>query len=866
VAVGDREPVYRIGPNGIAYLRLEPTTITGETTIRLKFSGGREQELRAWMEPAPRDWILVGFAEGTLGYNTLGGNMVTAEDSGLEDATYTDGETSFFAKGQVKGEYLLTLAYQSDVNEEEAKNQLFGTIDPNRYYTLYGDTTEQRFEAASRRGLFLKIERREFYTLFGDYQTGLTVTELSRYERSVSGLQSQYRGEHFGYNAFASDTDKAFIRDEIPGDGTSGPYYLSDNPIVINADKIELQTRDRFRSEVIMETQPLTRFIDYSIDYETGMIIMKRPVPSRDQNFNPIYIVANYETRESTGENISAGGRGSWTSDDGRVEVGASLIHQGTDGDAGDLLGTDLTYALNERTEVRAELATTDTDLAGSHYAFLASMDHQTEKTEARAWYQELEAGFGVGQQNQSETGMRKYGVDGRYGWTERLSVVGAAFRQDNLVDDARQDVLEAELQYQDNRRNGAVGLIAARDDSASGENFESNQAFVSGSTNLFGDLLTMRASAETALGGDKGSSNYPDRVLLGMDYHVTDAARMFAEIESASGAGWDSLMTRVGMQTQPWQSAQINSGVNHEMTEFGPRTFATLGLTQGWQMNEKWYLDFGLDQSRSFGDQPEGVNPDAPPASGNINGEDFISTFAGALYRAEFWTFTSRAEFRESDSEERINLFSGFYHEQVQGHGFSANLQWLESRLKAGGSSTLADLRLGWSRRPAASEWIIYDRLDLVYDSSENALSRLKSWKLVNNVNANWMINRATQLELQYGAKFVRTNVGGDSYTGYTDVAGAGMRRDLTQRWDAGIHGDLLHSWKSDVYTFGWGVDVGVTLFENVWVSLGYNFAGFRDDDFSSSNYTARGPFITFRIKADQDTIRGLLDRGAEK
>lgn len=154
VAVGDREPLYRVGPDGLAYLKLEPTTITGEATVRLRFDGDRQQELRVWMAPAPRDWILVGFAEGTLGYNTLDDNMVTAADAGFEDDRYTDGQVSFFAKGQVKGEYLMTLAYQSDIDEGEADNQLFGTIDPNRYYTLYGDTTEQRFEAASRRGLF----------------------------------------------------------------------------------------------------------------------------------------------------------------------------------------------------------------------------------------------------------------------------------------------------------------------------------------------------------------------------------------------------------------------------------------------------------------------------------------------------------------------------------------------------------------------------------------------------------------------------------------------------------------------------------------------------------------------------------------
>ena len=64
---------------------------------------------------------------------------------------------------------------------------LKGTIEPDRYYLLYGDGTEQRFEAASQSKLYLKIERRQFVALFGDFDTGFTVTDSPRYNRSLSG-------------------------------------------------------------------------------------------------------------------------------------------------------------------------------------------------------------------------------------------------------------------------------------------------------------------------------------------------------------------------------------------------------------------------------------------------------------------------------------------------------------------------------------------------------------------------------------------------------------------------------------------------------------------------------------------------------
>ncbi len=77
---------------------------------------------------------------------------------------------AFFAKGRVKGSTLLTIAYDSARDRAEAEQRLFGAIEPNRYYTLYGDAVEQRFEAASTRKLYLKIERRALSAMFGDFR------------------------------------------------------------------------------------------------------------------------------------------------------------------------------------------------------------------------------------------------------------------------------------------------------------------------------------------------------------------------------------------------------------------------------------------------------------------------------------------------------------------------------------------------------------------------------------------------------------------------------------------------------------------------------------------------------------------------
>jgi hypothetical protein len=47
------------------------------------------------------------------------------------------------------------------------------------------------------------------------------------------------------------------------------------------------------------------------------------------------------------------------------------------------------------------------------------------------------------------------------------------------------------------------------------------------------------------------------------------------------------------------------------------------------------------------------------------------------------------------------------------------------------------------------------------------------------------------------------------------------------------------------------------------MWLSVGYNVRGMDDRDFAAGSYRARGPFITLRMKVDQDTFGLNNDSG---
>ncbi|HKE44034.1 MAG TPA: hypothetical protein VKB41_05795 [Steroidobacteraceae bacterium] len=863
VATGHREPTYAVEDGGVATIELEPTTQSGQVVVHLKFSNDREQEIRAWLTPAARDWVVVGIAEGTAAYQTISQNSEAAHEDGIEEGMDETGRVAFFAKGRIRGDFLLTMAYDSARDRSEAEARLQGVIEPNRYYTLYGDATEQRNEAASQHKLYLKLERRQFYALFGDFDTGLTVTELSRYSRSLSGLHTEYAGKNWSANAFAADSAQGFVKDELRGDGTSGLYHLSHTPLVIGSDKLRIEVRDRFHTEQIVDSRTLTRFLDYSLDYERGELFFKEPVPDRDSNFNPVFIIVEYETAGAQSEALTAGGRAAVKLAGDKVELGATFVHEGAQAGDRQLAGADMQWKIGAGTEVKAEVAqTSQSAVAGSDaHAYVAELTHQSGRADAHVYVREQEQGFGLGQQLSTESGTRKYGADGRVKLTDTIAVQAEAYQQEYIDSGNTRDAGSAEVHYQDDVRAAGVGLRHVSDQ-IDGEAQVSDQAYVNGSMDLFDKRVRLRASAESTVGGNDSSPDFPARAVVGADWRATQDMTLFSEFEHAEGESLSSNMTRVGVRASPWERAEVVSSFNAEQSEFGPRTFANLGLTQGVQLGNRWAMDFGVDQSRTITDAAvKPISPQVPLASGDLTG-DFFATYAGASYRGDFWKMTSRLEYRNADLENRVSLTTGLYREPIGGHAFSLSLFALNSDLATGNRDTRVDLSFGWAYRPTVSRWILLNRLDLITEDNNGPLQDLESWRAVDAFNANWKLDEQTQVGLQFGTRYNRSTIDSDVYSGYSDLYGFDVRRDLGPRFDVGVQMSTLNSWSAGVHEYSLGADLGINIARNVWIAVGYNFAGFHDEDFSRNRYTDQGPFIKLRIKADQDTFRELSSR----
>lgn len=878
---GSREPTFEVGDDGLALVELEPTTQAGYAVAHLRFSERRQQELRVWLAPATRDWILVGLASGTVARikadaatEPLPQSMQDEPPLSADDAA-TGGRVALFAKGRVRGDFLLTLAYDSARDPVAARRRLQGVIEPDRYYLLYGDGVAQRNEAPSSEKLFVRLERREFVALFGDYDTGFTATELTRYSRSLTGLKADFGGQAVGASAFAAKTDNGQAHDELRGDGTSGPYRLSRGDIIIGSDKLRIEVRDRFRIDQIISTRELARFIDYDIDYTLGTVRLREPLSDRDGQFNPQFIIADYETNGNGQQHTVAGARTTARLAGGALEAGATAVLDGAQTGDTKVGGLDLRWHLTPVTELRAEVAHSESDdpaRAAASTAWLTEVQHVSEHLEAKAWARSEAAGFGSRQTLSADAGMRRYGFDARWKFNEQWSLQSNAEAQDSLSTDSQRRLAGTELRYQGTRGNAAVGVRHIDDIVAANGTRTSDLLTASGSRELLDRRLTLRGSVDSALGGQDSSIDYPSRMLLGADWRLQPNTTLFTEWEHADGANIRSDMTRIGVRAQPWERTQITSSVSQDSTEFGPRRFANFGLTQRLQLDPHWSMDLGLDQTRSLfsgSGRTDALALPQPLASGSTD-ENYFATFAGAQYHAERWTFTSRVERRVADLGNRLTFSSGWYREPVAGQALSLAASWQNETPVAAASSALADVRFAWAWRPDDSPWIILDRTELQYekhgDFGIGAAQVLGSeaTRLIQNLNGNLQFDERTQLGLQLGLRYALTTLSDERFRGLATLAGFDLRRDLTPKLfgralDVGLHGSWLGSHEVGTSDVSYGADVGITLITNLWVSLGYNWEGFRADEFASNRQTAGGVYLKFRFKADQDTFKDL-------
>lgn len=873
----------RVGAGGIARVELEPTLKAGRVRLQVKLADDRIEDIEVWLQPEKREWILVGLAEaeGMLA-------NVDGDASRDLDEVMGDGRLAFFAKGVIKGDWLLTVAVDTAKRRGRGDDEVFDEIDPNAYYTLYGDRTFQENDAESRYPVYVKLEKDTFQAVFGDYDTNLTDTELGRYSRRMSGLKADYEGERLSVTAFAAESDQAFVKDELAADGTSGPFRLTQAPLIRASEVITIETRDRFRADRVTDVRTLQRYVDYEIDYLTGELFFRHPIAVTDAAFNPNVIVVDYETESGGERGLTAGGRIAARFADGAIETGLTVIHEedanGQTSGPSDLVGLDASLQLGKSTEIRAEFARTQTDIdsvSQASDAVLLEATRQSGWYNVTAYYRSEDEGFGLGQQSSSTSALRRYGVqlgaelsvtdleDSNDRSVRRLDA--QTYREENLSSNARRDVAEVALGQESQTFGARLGLRAVAEDFGDAEAPRQSVLITGGVRKTFLEQgLTLSASHEepvyTGGANDDEATLFPGRTSIGIDKTLGRRATLNVRHEVTNGSDASGENTVAGITWVPQGGTQVRASTDVITRESGQRIGATVGVDQTWRIDEAWSIGAGLANRANIdgGDEPLDIAGDAAisPLEDGVRSdlarsESYTSAYLGAAYQTETMAVSVRTEARDSATGQRYVTTLGGAREVSEKLSFSAAARHQSEALDDQPMSERFDMRVGAAWRPKGEGLILLNRTDIGSDEVEGVSKRRKA---VNNFTFNAMVTDRTQVAVYHGVKYVETDFNGAQADGVTHLLGGEIRHDVTETIDIGVHGTWVSGDASATAAWSFGPSIGFSPKQNVWVSVGYNAQGFKDEDFEAAEYTASGPYIKLRAKFDQDTVSGLI------
>ncbi|RJR27349.1 MAG: hypothetical protein C4574_06325, partial [Candidatus Latescibacterota bacterium] len=396
---------------GRVTLSLPPERDSRRELVRVAL-GDLSAACRVAYESPLRRWFLTGYGEGVLGYSMLSGAGSTHRS--LErnpDGAYAEGVVALYGQGEVRAGHVLTAAINTRPMRDD---MLFRRIEPEKYYPVYGDASELRFNTASRSGAFARLDHRRYTATIGDFRTDFAKTEFTRYHRSFNGATGEARFRRGAIRAFVTNTDQITYQEEIPGEGTSGFYFLAHYPLVEGSEKVRIEVRDRYLPERILRVDYKQVNRDYDINHMDGSILFKEPVPRFDANLDPVTIVVSYECRDAGVRNLIYGARSSLAVMDSLV-FGTTAVLEDEGVETATLFGVDLAGRLGGGVRVESEFAHSEKFVLGGGDAFRARLAGE-HGADARwsAYYRKVDDSFFnpsfTG--GKTELGSRTYGAD----------------------------------------------------------------------------------------------------------------------------------------------------------------------------------------------------------------------------------------------------------------------------------------------------------------------------------------------------------------------------------------------------------------------------------------------------------------------
>ncbi|MBN2185618.1 MAG: OmpA family protein [Candidatus Krumholzibacteriota bacterium] len=797
---------------------------------------------RVAYESPMRDWFLFGFGEGEIGYSNLtGSSPVHRSVERYNDGLFAEGKLSLYGQGEISNGHLMTLAVDTRPIREDI---LLGRIEPEKQYPLYGDASELKFNSASRSGTYLRVDNRRYNVMFGDFKTDLGGLEFTKYNRTFNGVSGEARLGRTGFASFITRTDQVTWQEEIRADGTSGFYFLSHFPLTEHSEKIRVEVRDRYRPENIIRVDDKQVGRDYDINYMDGSILFKEPLPARDNDLNPVTIVVSYECRDSESINFIYGIRPTVEITDS-LKIGTTVIIEEEGTGNSSIAGIDLSGHLYEGVMIETEYTHSYKYLLGKGDAFrvnLAGPDGARFKW--KTYYRTIDAnfynpGFTGGK---TELGSRKIGADISWMLSSKYSVKAKAFDHYFRERGEEKKYLDICGLYKSGWLNTRAGLGSVSYDDNKGS--AHSAALLLGAVGLEKGRAKGELQFDQIIAGEE-VEEYPNRLQAGLSYRLWKNIDGTLKHEYRTGRRTGTRhLTQLGLESNVNEDLSLYSRYRMEGAMSGERGQSVIGLKNRFSVSEELTSTFTAEKLATL--------------SGTAS-DDYTSFTTGWVYTPAERLYKIKGDYEIRIEPDRCKHLVGLAGLKRIGKSWSALLKgdlWYSNEYdeldRVKGSSTI-----GSSFRPVeGGPLTVFSLMKTNYEKNSPAHPGAVDKDLLVMTETNYLFGQKWEIEGKVAGRWVKNSF--KSYTASTAsfLYQTSLIRTFQRGWDLSFSGRIVHQRETATLRYGWGLEAGKVVAENVWVGCGYDFGGHSDSDASINDFEKSGFHIGMKMKFNEKIL----------
>ena len=807
---------------GIVTVPIRPSHTTGAGRIVVEAEGMRAETEILYVN-SERPLLATGVIGAGVGIYRKQGE---GSSQGIEH--HTDGldgeaEARAFVQGAVPGGFRMTARLDT---RKRYDDPLLKQPDPEQQYPIYGDASALHYAAPARGGNYVSFDRGQSYLRYSDFTTPIDKGEFLTYHQVATGLSGAAIDGATGFRAFISESDFLTRTDNLPADGTSGFYYLSQAPIVENSERVIVETRDRYQSEKVLEARVMMRRRDYTINPYDGSILFFEPIAVTDRELNPNVIVVTYETEKKESGMYLLGARSDLARGN-RHRAGVTAVANVGDAPGYTLFGADGETRLGAL-RLGGEVAHSDDPIAGGANAYKLSAGAQRGLSKLDLYVRRVDGDFSNPsfRSADSELASLKAGFEGRLAANSNFAWIADGYTHELSRTGERRATLRSAAEYRRKLLEFSAGVRLAEHDQP--------QEDRSSALSLLGFALGSRSGTGLATVweqnlGDQVVEDYPNRVRTTLGVPITGRFRAVAthEIQSSSGRA-STQQVAAGIEGTNSRGMQAYLRYSMDRAASDERMGAVSGVRQRLALDDRTSATLGVESFHSLSRRRD---------------EEYTAITSGLASRQSGHYFIDGGyEFRwERPGDKHLLRISAA--QQLEG-----GVAWLVKNIlglnarndRSDGTQWYATLA-GTHRVPHLPVQSLL-MVKSLYDRHAPLDPEAISWRLVVSADVNYLANPEHELRLKLAYKHAEDESYGSWYSTDTDVLLAQHIWRFGRGWDLDTWGrgvGLRHGQTSQT---GAGIELGRVVFRSVRVGLGYSVNGFDDPDISGTDAWSDG------------------------